>query len=67
MSPEKSSENISATFPKDLLDVLACPVCKTSLQLKGDLALRCSNCSRVYPIRDGIPILLAQEATKEQD
>ncbi|HWR36209.1 MAG TPA: Trm112 family protein [Clostridia bacterium] len=53
-------------LPKDLLDVLACPVCKTPLAMKGDDALKCSNCLRVYPIRDGIPVLLEQESTIEK-
>lgn len=58
MSPEM--------FRKELLDVLACPVCKTALAMKGDTALRCNTCQRVYPIRDGIPILLEQESTKDK-
>ena len=48
---------------KELLDILACPVCKTPLALVGTEQLKCSTCSRVYPIRDGIPILLEEEAT----
>lgn len=50
-------------FSKELLDILACPVCKTPLALQGEEKLKCSTCSRVYPIRDGIPILLEDEAT----
>jgi len=48
----------------ELLRLLACPVCRKSLSLdsKGE-SLKCSECRRVYPIRDGIPILLADEAT----
>lgn len=61
-----AEEQGQSAFPKDLLDVLACPACKSSLQLKGDSALRCNICFRVYPIRDGIPILLVQEAVQEQ-
>ena len=37
-----------------LLDVLACPVCKTKVQLEGERLL-CTQCGRRYPIRDGIP------------
>ena len=50
----------------DLLEILACPVCKIPVELvkKGD-GLRCKQCKRVYPIRDGIPIMLPEEATVE--
>ena len=47
---------------KDLLDILACPVCKTPLKLTAPDKLQCGKCCRVYPIRDGIPILLEEEA-----
>ena len=49
----------------DLLEVLACPVCRKPLILLGEEALRCNECRRVYPIRNGIPILLEHEATLE--
>ena len=47
---------------KELLDILACPVCKSGLSETESGKLRCESCRRVYPIRDGIPILLADEA-----
>ena len=46
---------------KELLDVLACPVCKTEVRLKGN-AIVCVRCGRKYPIRDGIPVMLVEEA-----
>jgi uncharacterized protein YbaR (Trm112 family) len=50
----------------DLLDVLACPVCKTPVELvKKGQALHCSDCRRVYHVRDDIPIMLSEEATIE--
>jgi uncharacterized protein YbaR (Trm112 family) len=45
----------------DLLEILACPVCKTSVRLEGD-KLVCDNCGRRYRIEDGIPIMLIDEA-----
>ena len=60
-----------ATLPRmaihpDLLEILACPVCKTPVELVKDGAgLRCSACMRVYPVRDDIPIMLPEEATVE--
>jgi len=51
-------------IPQELLDILVCPVCKKSLteSQTGD-SLKCAECRRVYPVRDGIPILLVDEAT----
>lgn len=50
-------------IPKDLLDILVCPECKKPLLLKetGD-SLKCTECRRVYPVKDDIPILLVDEA-----
>ncbi len=50
----------------ELLEILVCPACRNSLALseKSD-SLKCSACHRVYPIRDGIPVLLVDEATVE--
>ena len=51
----------------ELLEILACPVCKTPVALvKDDTALKCGKCNRVYPIRDDIPIMLIDEATIEE-
>ena len=50
-----------------LLEILACPNCKTAVKLvKDGTALKCSTCNRVYPIRDDIPVMLVDEATIEQ-
>jgi uncharacterized protein YbaR (Trm112 family) len=48
---------------KELLGILACPVCKGSLTLKGaEEGLCCPACARVYPVRDEIPVMLPEEA-----
>ncbi len=47
-----------------LLEILACPVCKTDVKLTTDeKALKCVKCHRVYPIKDDIPVMLIDEAT----
>ncbi len=48
---------------KELLDILACPECKGELNLlpKED-GLHCQACDVVYPIKDEIPIMLAEQA-----
>lgn len=44
-------------------DDLVCPVCKEPLTMNAEKeGLACSKCHRVYPIRDGIPVLLVDEA-----
>ncbi len=48
---------------KELLDILACPVTKTPLELSGDgNYLIARESGLVYKIEDGIPIMLEDEA-----
>lgn len=51
-----------------LLEILACPACdpRPPLELRGNW-LVCTECRRAYPIRDGIPILLVEEAVPDGD
>ncbi|MFA5118215.1 MAG: Trm112 family protein [Candidatus Omnitrophota bacterium] len=46
---------------KELLNILACPACKADVELK-DEKIVCKKCSKKYPVRDGIPIMLIDEA-----
>ena len=48
---------------RDLLDILACPVCKGPLKLSADKTeLISKGAGLAYPIRDGIPVMLETEA-----
>jgi uncharacterized protein YbaR (Trm112 family) len=48
---------------KDLLEILCCPQCKGDLNLnEQEDQFTCIACKLIYPIRNGIPILLADEA-----
>jgi uncharacterized protein YbaR (Trm112 family) len=47
---------------QELLDILACPQCKGELILEGEEALVCTGCRLKYHIRDGIPVMLVDEA-----
>ncbi|MGD8369392.1 MAG: Trm112 family protein [Desulfobacterales bacterium] len=51
------------TISEELLEILACPKCKGDITLNeaGD-GLICEKCRLVYEIRDGIPIMLIEEA-----
>ena len=48
---------------KELLKILACPKCKGDLKYdeKND-RLICEKCKLAYPIKDGIPVMLIEEA-----
>ena len=54
---------------EELLAILACPACKTRVQLVADKWLVCQNpeCRRKYPIKDDIPIMLIEEGDKYVD
>ncbi len=52
-------------LPKKLLDVLACPKCKGSLDYKKkENKLICKKCRLAFKVVDGIPIMLLDEAEK---
>jgi len=55
---------------RELMDILACPVCKGELELSVEVeedgevntgTLRCPKCDVSYPIVDSIPNLLPPE------
>lgn len=51
------------TVDAELLEILVCPKCRGALELHEDPPrLVCNACRLAYPIRDGIPILLIDEA-----
>jgi uncharacterized protein YbaR (Trm112 family) len=58
----------------DLMDILACPVCKGTLTLSvereddGEIiegSLHCAACDETYPISEGIPNLLPPDLRRE--
>ncbi len=66
MAQEKWSLSMDeGIISKELLEILACPLCKTDLQLReyvpGQFGLKCVSCRGIYPIRDGIPIMLIDD------
>jgi len=48
-------------FDPGILNQLACPACRRDLRLDG-LRLFCANCNKIYPIVDGVPVLIAERA-----
>lgn len=48
-----------------LLDILVCPLCKAPIEYhKAEQELVCNKCKLAYPIDDGIPVMLIDEARK---
>ena len=48
---------------KELLSILACPQCKGDLTVTDEEdGLVCTQCRIVFPIKEGVPILMMEEA-----
>ena len=53
---------------KKLLEILVCPLTKTTLRYNAEKQELVSEKARLaYPIRDGIPIMLVEEARRLDD
>jgi uncharacterized protein YbaR (Trm112 family) len=47
-----------------LLEILICPACHGAIAEAADAGgLECAKCGRIYPVRDGIPVMLVDEAS----
>lgn len=58
---------MAVNLDPELLELLACPACTTTLSVDdaaGELVCASSTCGLAYPVRDGIPVLLVDEARK---
>ena len=65
--PEREASSGRAVDPK-LLEILVCPVTKTTLEYDRERQELVSRAARLaFPIRDGIPILLEEEARRLED
>ena len=50
-------------IPTWLLEILRCPACRATVRvLENETGIACDGCRRVYPIVDGIPVMLVDEA-----
>jgi uncharacterized protein YbaR (Trm112 family) len=54
---------MSQNLDPALLAIIVCPQCHASLTPTGE-ELVCDGCGLAYPVRDGIPVLLVDEARK---
>ena len=58
------SGSTGSSLSPQLLSILVCPKCKGELEYReAEPALICHACKLRYPVRDGIPIMLIDEAT----
>ena len=61
-----AKNKIDDPIPKDLFDILACPLCRADLEYTKDKrSLVCSECGAKYPIEDGIPNLIPSKIKKK--
>jgi hypothetical protein len=57
------SARAAGTIDPKLLEILVCPLTKTTLEYDAERQELISRAAKLaYPIRDGIPIMLADEA-----
>ena len=48
---------------KKQIDMMACPECQGKLKyIKESKELLCEACNLAFPVRDGIPVMLIEEA-----
>ncbi|SNY90584.1 hypothetical protein SAMN04515647_0754 [Cohaesibacter sp. ES.047] len=61
-------EGKTGTVDRKLLEILVCPVSKTTLIYdEGAQELISKAAKLAYPIREGVPIMLASEARRLED
>ena len=65
--PSEEPPEVSRVDPR-LLEILVCPLTKTTLEYDAESQELISRAARLaYPIRDGIPIMLPEEARRMDD
>jgi uncharacterized protein YbaR (Trm112 family) len=58
MTPDPGEHPLSS----ELLEIIRCPACLGDFLPPEPAALVCSACGRRYPVRNGVPVLLVDEA-----
>ena len=64
-SPTTSSSSSSNTIDPELLAILRCPLTRSRLRQEGDFLIAETG-GLAYPVRDGIPVMLVEEARLPQ-
>lgn len=56
-----------ALLPEGLLEIMQCPECAGELSEDGAASqLVCEGCGLRYPVTDGIPVMLVEEAIRPE-
>jgi len=58
---------IVSELPPEVLDILVCPACHGSLAWDYETSELCcmtTSCGLAYPVRDGIPVMLIDQARR---
>ncbi|WP_417670090.1 Trm112 family protein [Roseibium sp.] len=68
MAETEASQPAERKLDRKLLELLVCPVTKTTLEYDAEKQELISRAAKLaYPIRNGIPIMLAEEARSLED
>lgn len=52
--------------PEELLAIMACLECGGTLR-DGDDHLECTSCGLRYPVEEGVPVMLVEEAYRPEE
>jgi uncharacterized protein YbaR (Trm112 family) len=54
------------SLDRELLEILACPNCRGDVEYREEqqVIVCLGECKYIYPVRDGIPVMLIDEAEK---
>ena len=58
------------TLDRELMEIVRCPACLGTFAEPDGAApeeLCCTKCGNVYPVRNGVPVLLVDEARRPAD
>ena len=56
------------TVDQELLEILICPNCRGDVNyVEAEEVIVCTSCGYRYPVRDGIPVMLIDEARAVDD
>ncbi|KPK62208.1 MAG: hypothetical protein AMK73_06515 [Planctomycetes bacterium SM23_32] len=62
MANEEDNRRAAAPeVDEKLLSLLVCPACRQPVEPRGGL-LRCTGCGLGYPVEDGVPVMLVEQA-----
>ncbi|MBI5598489.1 MAG: Trm112 family protein [Deltaproteobacteria bacterium] len=51
------------TVDSELLSILVCPACKGGIKLNdAETGIVCEKCRLLFPVEDGIPVMMIEEA-----